>query len=121
MAVFSLLARLFRNPNRLSPRDYAARRRASDVVLDVRTPEEYARGHVAGALNVDVRAPDFEARLDDLARAGTIGHDTPVYLYCRSGARSGRATRALRARGFTRAFNVGGIGGLDAAGIELRR
>jgi rhodanese-related sulfurtransferase len=42
---------------------------------------------------------------DDVARAG-VTTDQPVYLLCRSGARSRSAAQALTARGWARAFNI---------------
>lgn len=121
MSIFSFIARLFRDPTRISARDFMERRGPSDPVLDVRTPREYAGGHLAGAVNVDVRAPDFAERVDGLIEGGTLDRASSVYLYCRSGARSGQAARILRDRGFEAAFNVGGIGGLEAAGAAIRR
>lgn len=121
MSFLSFLTRLFRDPHRISATDFLTRRRAREPVLDVRTPREYAQGHLAGALNVDVSAPDFEAQVERLARKGRIEPGSPVYLYCRSGARSGRAVRILREKGFDQAYNVGGFGALRAAGAKVGR
>ena len=57
------------------------------------------------------------AFVDELRRSG-VGEDAPVYLLCRSGARSRSAAAALLAAGFTTCFNVteGFEGGLDGAG-----
>ena len=118
----SFLSRLLnRSPSpRLAPRDFVAQRDPGAPVLDVRSPREYASGHLAGSINLDVNAPDFASRLDQLAARGTIRPDRPVYLYCRSGNRSGTATRILREKGFDEAFNVGGFTALRAAGAEVR-
>ena len=83
-------------------------------VLDVRTPAEFAAGHLAGAVNVDLLAPDFPGRV----RALGLPADGPVYLYCRSGNRSGQAARILRQLGHAGAVNVGGFDALRAAGAE---
>ena len=80
------------------------------LVVDVRTAGEFAGGHVAGARNVDVNEGDFAARLDSVDRA------RPVYLYCRTGNRSGRAKETLEAAGFTNVVNAGGFEALRAAG-----
>ena len=67
------------------------------VLLDVRTAEEYARGHVPGSRNLpldQVEAAELEQR--------------PLFVYCRSGARSGQACAILRRRGYE-AVNIGGI------------
>jgi phage shock protein E len=81
-------------------------------VLDVRTPAEFSGGHLQGALNVDVMAPDFPEQVDALG----LDAEAPIYLYCRSGNRSGKAARILRERGYHRAFNVGGLDELVGEG-----
>ena len=93
--------------------DPAARflaREPGALVVDVRTPAEFAGGHVAGARHIDVNEGGFAARLDSVDRA------RPVYLYCRTGNRSGRAQEALEAAGFTNVVNAGGFEALRAAG-----
>lgn len=79
-----------------------AREREDAVLLDVRTREEYKGGHIGGSVNIP---------LDNIESAHTIIHkkDTPVYVYCHSGARSSRACRQLRAMGYKEAVNIGGI------------
>ena len=106
-------------PTGMAPADFVSERAPRAPVLDVRTPREYASGHLAGSLNVDVTASDFAGRVDELAADGTIRRDAPVYLYCRSGSRSGKAVRILREKGFAEAWNVGGLRALRAAGAEL--
>ena len=64
------------------------------VVLDVRTRQEFAEGHLPGAVNLDVQAPDFERQLTALDRGKTY------LVYCRTGARSSRAVRAMEQLGF---------------------
>lgn len=98
-------------------RDYVAQRNADDVVIDVRTAGEYAQGHLAGASNIDVTAPDFGERIDALS----LPLDRPVYLYCRTGNRSHRATQILRGRGFDKAYNIGGFDALVDSGAEAER
>ena len=72
-------------------------------ILDVRTPEEYdgPLGHIVGARLIPVQ--ELAQRLDEL----TDVKDRPVFVICRSGGRSARATRMLLDAGF-RAANVDG-------------
>lgn len=100
----------------LAPADFMAQRTPEAPVLDVRTPREYATGHLEGALHVDVNRPDFDAAIQELAETGRLDRSAPVYLYCRTGNRSGVAAQRLRALGFVKAYNVGGLGELQAAG-----
>ena len=83
------------------------------TVVDVRTPEEYASGHVAGAIHANVFGDGFERRMAELDRA------EPVYLYCASGVRSGRAAAILEEMGFERVVNAGGFSDLAAAGAPV--
>ena len=72
------------------------------LLLDVRTPEEYAEGHIEDSVNVP---------LQNIEILKTIIEDksTPLFVYCRSGARSARATDILKKMGFFNAEDIGGI------------
>ena len=112
----SFLSRLMGQPSGpvLSADEFVAQREAGAPVLDVRTPAEFAAGHLAAAVNVDVLAPDFRERVAALG----LPADGPVYLYCRSGNRSGQAADVLRDLGHQGAVNVGGFDALRAAGAH---
>ena len=97
-----------------APADFVAQRDPSAPVLDVRTPGEFASGHLAGAVNVDVLAPDFVERVREM----DLPAEGPVYVYCRSGSRSGQAAEVLRQLGHGGAVNVGGFEALARAGAE---
>lgn len=71
------------------------------LLLDVRTAGEYNRGHIPGSVN-------FPLRLIYQAEKLT-GKDTPLFVYCQSGARSRQAAAALSKMGFHRVKNIGGI------------
>jgi len=71
-------------------------------LLDVRTPAEFAEEHVPGATNIPVQ--ELQERLGELGAT-----DRPLVVYCRSGARSARATALLRAHGFNAVHDVGGL------------
>lgn len=98
---------------RIDAADFAGRP-ADALVVDVRTDGEWAGGHLAGAIHVPL-GDGLEAAMDGYDR------DRPVYLYCASGARSGRAASILERMGFTRVVNAGGMSSLAAAGAEVAR
>ncbi len=100
----------------MSPSDFVANRDQSAPVLDVRTPDEFAGGHLTGAVNVDVLAPDFRERIGALG----LPESEAIYLYCRSGNRSGTATDILKGMGHSGAVNVGGFDALKNAGAETQ-
>ena len=121
----SFLSRLFGGAasssgpsDKLSPADFVAHRDPDVPVLDVRTPGEFAGGHLTGATNVDVTGSGFADQIYSLEKKGVIWKDQPVYLYCRSGNRSGKAAKALREMGFDGAVNVGGFSALRSAGAD---
>ena len=97
----------------LAPGDYVAQRDPSAPLIDVRTPAEFAEGHLADAVNVDVMAPDFRQRIAEMDLP-----NGPVYLYCRSGNRSGQAAGILNELGHAGAVNVGGYDALRSAGAQ---
>ncbi|MDQ6964849.1 MAG: rhodanese-like domain-containing protein [Mariprofundales bacterium] len=74
------------------------------VMLDVRTQQEYDQGHIKGAVLIPVQS--LSERIDEVPK------DRQLYLYCRSGVRSARASRLLAQQGFTSVENV--IGGIEA-------
>lgn len=77
---------------------------ASDPLwIDVRTPEEYSGGHVEGAVNIPYT--EISARIGEV----TEDKDATIYVYCRSGRRSGIAQSELQQAGFNDVTNVGGL------------
>ena len=83
---------------------FSAATLASDPIwIDVRTPEEFAEGHLAGAHNIPYD------QIESGIAALNLEKETPIYLYCRSGRRSGIATEALGKISYTRLTNAGGL------------
>ncbi|GGM89599.1 hypothetical protein GCM10010967_23020 [Dyadobacter beijingensis] len=80
-------------------------------LVDVRTPEEFDGGHLQYATNINFNSPDFKAQIAKLDK------HKPVYLYCRSGNRSGKAADTLKTLGFHSYYNIGGFEQLKADGF----
>ena len=76
------------------------------VLVDVRDPDEYKVAHIPGSVNVP---------LARLRRIGSVGPDpdTPVFLYCLSGARADKAAKRLEKKGYTNVKSIGGINTYD--------
>ena len=73
-------------------------------LIDVRTKEEFDSGHINNAVNIPVTDADFSKRIDKLNKQKS------VYVYCRSGSRSARATKEMVKLGFTHLYDMeGGI------------
>lgn len=70
------------------------------VFIDVREPAEFKDGHVNGAINLP------PAKLMSGADAiASLPKDTPLVLYCVSGARSNSSMHLLRQMGYTNLTN----------------
>ncbi len=84
----------------------------SAKLYDVRTQQEYDDGHFAGALLHD--SQQIEA-----GNYPDVPKDTKLYVYCRSGNRSGQATMALKQAGFTNVTDLGGLSSVQKLGGAL--
>ncbi|WP_392348835.1 rhodanese-like domain-containing protein [uncultured Polaribacter sp.] len=82
-------------------------------LMDVRTPEEIKEGAIQTAFFVNYFDVDFE----NVATA-KLNKSKPVYLYCRSGNRSGKACKILKEKGFE-AINV--LGGYKQWNMEKKQ
>lgn len=71
-------------------------------LIDVRTPKEYTDGHIKDAVNINFYDDDFITQMSKLDKGKEI------YIYCRSGGRSGRAAKKLKAAGFTKVYDLQG-------------
>ena len=87
------------------------RQTSGAVLLDVRTREEYADGHIDGSRNLPL--DEIDAVLKAIPN-----RDTPLFVHCRSGARSGQAAAYLKKMGYRNVRNIGGI--LDYQGKTVR-
>ena len=74
-------------------------REVGHAVVDVREPVEWDAGHIPGALHIPLG--QLPARLAELP-----DRDAGILLYCRSGARSGRAAEFLVAQGYSNVANL---------------
>lgn len=92
------------------------------ILIDVRDMNELSQtGKADGALHLplvsfqmkaDPRSPDVMPELNI---------DTPVGIYCATGARSGMATRAMLQMGYKSVHNLGGLGNWANAGGKIVR
>lgn len=72
------------------------------LYLDVRENFEWNAGHIKDAIHIplgEIEAGNFEK----------VPKNTPVWVYCRSGRRSGIALEILKKAGYTNIINLGGI------------
>ena len=72
------------------------------LIIDVRTIEEWNEGHINAAKHIEWQV--ISEKIFDV----TTDFDSEIYLYCRSGNRSGKAKKILDDIGFTNVINAGG-------------
>lgn len=71
-------------------------------LIDVREADEYAAGHIPASINIPLSSiGKAKEEITDL--------DTPLFVYCRSGNRSGQAVAWLKQAGYSKVKNIGGI------------
>lgn len=82
------------------------------VLLDVRSPDEFKQGHVPEAQNLEVY---------EIAKIIQMVPDkeTPIFCYCKSGARSAHAAMRLEMLGYKNVKHIGGVDGYS--GVLTRR
>ncbi|OAB26263.1 thioredoxin [Flavobacterium fryxellicola] len=82
-------------------------------ILDVRTPEEFSSDHIDKAININWLGDSFVVETKKLDKT------RPLFVYCKSGARSQSAVQKLEELGFTNLYQLqGGILKWDAAGFS---
>lgn len=84
------------------------------IWIDVRSAGEYSEGHVSLAVNIPYEK--IAAGIETL----TNDKDAPIYVYCRSGRRSGIAKETLENLGYSQVINLGGLDhALEKSGQEI--
>lgn len=106
------------NPNVevVSPEEFEAKLKADTTayLLDVRKPDEFEEGHLKGAHLLNW--------LDNYTfkkEAGNIDKTKTVYVYCRSGRRSGEASEYLAGQGYKVVDMEGGILSWEEKNMDL--
>ncbi|MTI32956.1 rhodanese-like domain-containing protein [Xanthovirga aplysinae] len=87
--------------------------KADIILLDVRTPGELASGKLEGAISIDYNAEGFEEKVQKL------DPNKQIYVYCRSGRRSEKASEILSKFGFEVFDLKGGILSWEEEGYKI--
>ena len=80
-------------------------------LIDVRTQEEFKSGYLEDAINIEWQ------NIKNLSKE--IKKDEKIYLYCRSGNRSGKATDILINLGYKNVKNIGGLKAVSYTHLTL--
>ncbi|MDX1585373.1 MAG: rhodanese-like domain-containing protein [Balneolaceae bacterium] len=107
-------ARLINSGERLDPESFKQKwEQDSGIVIDVRTEGEHNSERLEITdYNFDITKSNFTDKVEQL------DHDKNVYLYCRTGSRSGKAARLMEKKGFDKVYNIGGLQDLTKAGFN---
>ena len=73
------------------------------TLIDVRTFEEYESGHLDKAQNIDFL--NEELFIKEIEK---FDKSQPIYIYCRSGNRSGKAATLMQELGFQTIYDLEG-------------
>jgi rhodanese-related sulfurtransferase len=107
---------------RIAAKDAVARHAAGElVVIDVRDGMELRQGKAAGALHVPLMALKMKCDPASPECLKELSPDTPVALYCASGARSQGAAQMLAQMGYKEVYNLGGLYDWYQAGGAVER
>lgn len=71
-------------------------------IIDVRTPFEFSEGHIENAINVDYKGVDF---IENISK---FDKNKILLIYCRSGNRSGKASKIMDSIGFVKIYDLKG-------------
>lgn len=83
-------------------------------LIDIRTPAEFQEGHLKNAKNIDFLSSTFKKDISGLDK------EKPVYIYCRSGNRSGKSVKDFLNAGFTEIYDLQvGIVGWKSEGLPV--
>ena len=98
----------------LSPSEFKEKSKDHQII-DVRTPSEFKDGFIEGAKNINLKDDDFAKEITSLDK------DKPVYIYCRSGHRSGIAAKKMIDLGFKEVYDLqGGILNWEQSNNEVK-
>ena len=83
------------------------------IVIDVRSDAEVKTGIIQDAIHIEWTKIDKEITKIDISK------DHAIYLYCRSGNRSGKAEDILKNLGYVNVINAGGIKAVSYTHLTL--
>ena len=84
----------------------------SNIIIDVRTPEEFGEGFIKNATNLNIYdSSNF------IEKIKSFSSNKEYYIYCKSGARSSAACKIMNQMGFNNVYNL--LGGISEWNGEI--
>ena len=101
----SKIEQRIKTPKVLPPKQFAEKVASvtDPQLIDVRTMKEYKEGFIVGAQNIDFYSSTF---LNDFK--SKVDPKRPVFLYCKSGGRSGKTAAMLAVGGYQEVYDLEG-------------
>ena len=92
------------------------------ILIDVRDGNELAQtGKADGAIHLPLMSFQMKTDPSSPEVMPQLNIDTPIGIYCATGARSGMATRMMLKMGYKTVHNLGGLGKWVKAGGKIMR
>lgn len=85
----------------LSPTEFN-QKKESHLLIDVRTPMEFEESHLKNAINIDYFDKQFYEKVKNFDK------NKPIFIYCRTGRKSGEISEKLIKKGFTKVYDLDG-------------
>ena len=73
-------------------------------LIDVRSEDEYKEGHLYNSMNIP-----YDSVVSGIEGNEIITKDTPIIVYCKSGARSSKAYESLVNAGYKKVYDLGAM------------
>lgn len=103
-----------KNVTQLSPKEFQSFLNDDIQLIDVRTPKEFNVDHIDYAENINFFDENFLKTINKLDK------ENPVFIYCRSGKRSGKSIAEFQKAGFTKIYELkGGILNWKSEGLKI--
>ena len=77
---------------------------SATVIIDVRTKDEYKTSHIDNAINIP-----YDQITEKIKTKENIDKETPIIVYCKSGARSNKAYEAIINAGYKKVYDLGAM------------
>lgn len=79
------------------------------IVIDVRSKTELSQGYIENSFNITLQ--EINTRIENIVNS----KNKKIFLYCRSGRRSGIVKTSLESLGYSNVINAGGM--IDASNL----
>ncbi len=91
-----------KNVKQIGGDEAKAMQEAGATIVDVRSKREFDEGHIPGSINIPIGSSDFIPMLPK-------DRNSPIIVYCRSGARASSFEKTILQEGYTNLYHLGSL------------